>query len=169
VACQAGLNSLLEFRGLCTTAPAVLRPQAFQLAPLRCAVQIVGGSKALFENAFGLVAYQPHHKTATRLKVGSYNSWLKPTFLGHALRERCSFVYPRPRCRSLVRMEQVPPNAESVVICHHCGVDLRRAPVKLTSKAQAVLETRLLRVLDAAKILQSGRKRLELSFGRACR
>ncbi len=61
-----------------------------------------------------------------------------------------------PRCRGLVRMEQVPPSAESVTICHNCGFDLRRAPAKAPAKAHAVslLATRLLRVLDAGAPLQ---------------
>jgi len=65
-------------------------------------------------------------------------------------------LYARcPSCRGLVRMEQVPPGAESVAMCHNCGFDLRRAPAKVASKAREVLfpETRLLRILDAGEPL----------------
>ncbi len=62
-----------------------------------------------------------------------------------------------PSCRGLVRMERVPPGAGSVAMCHNCGFDLRRAPPKVVpSKAREVvlLQTRLLRLLDAGQALQ---------------
>ncbi len=64
-----------------------------------------------------------------------------------------------PKCRGLVRLEQIPLRAESVTICHNCGFDLRRAPVQpLASQAQArdvvVAATRLLRILEPELTLQ---------------